>query len=165
MWLMRVSEQTLTDVAQHVLETMAFAFVVPGADDEVVPAPVLRVAVDFEGPFDGTLLLTVPEPVLAELIVNMLGQDDPAAEPYPHARQDALGELANVMCGNLVQKLAGPEPTFRLHPPHLVDEPPTGWPVDATTTVRVPLEEGYVELALHVVAVHETIAGAQASDP
>ncbi|HOW17863.1 MAG TPA: chemotaxis protein CheX, partial [Phycisphaerae bacterium] len=104
---MQPTEQTIARVAREVLETMAFALVLP---DEPAPpddGPVVRARVDFEGPFCGSVSLTVPEALVPELAANMLGEDDPAA-PSPQQQQDALGELANVMCGNLVQALAGP---------------------------------------------------------
>ena len=141
----------LSRVAGEVLETMAFAFVMPDpdVDDQPVTGPVLRASVTFGGAFEGTLVLTAQEPVVASFAANMLGLDE--GEPCtPRQRGDAFGEIANVMCGNLLVELAGPEPVFDLSEPQVAafdeaDEAPP-LPADAQR-VRVPLDEGWVDVA------------------
>lgn len=72
------------------------------------------VRVDFEGDPPGTLVLSASEPVVREVVTSMLGTDD---EPSPGMMRDALGEAANVLCGNLLGELFEYRSQFRLLPP------------------------------------------------
>jgi CheY-specific phosphatase CheX len=146
---MRVSEEQLAAVAKEVLETMAFAFEMPG-EDAPVTGDLLRATVDFRGPFCGALSLTLPRAVMPDLVVNMLGVGEEEIPPEQDQR-DAIGELANVICGNIVQVLAGPQPVFELAPPK-IDLPkptpastPTG---ENVTHARISLEAGLAEVTL-----------------
>ncbi len=147
----QVSEEIIGRVAKEVLETMAFAFVMPGGEDELAEADVpLRATVRFEGPARGAVCLTMPTVVVPELVMNMLG-DDEGKTPTTQQQHDAVGELANVMCGNLVQRLAGPKAVFTLHPPQITSGEEVGdlcASGGALTAARVPLENGWAELAL-----------------
>jgi len=145
---MQPNEEILARVAQEVLETMAFALVLPGEPEPSGEAPVARARVSFEGPFCGSVSLAVPGAVLPELTATMLGTEE-SGGPTPEQQSDALGELANVMCGNLVQALAGPEPVFRLDAPQVTTEPETAPdPGGRTVAARVALENGWAELSL-----------------
>jgi len=145
---MQPNEQIIARVAQEVLETMAFALVLPGEPETASDGPVVRSTVGFEGPFCGSVSLAVPEAVLPELAATMLGAEE-SGGPTPEQQSDALGELANVMCGNLVQALAGPEPVFRLDAPRVATEPETAPdPGVRTVAARVALENGWAELSL-----------------
>jgi hypothetical protein len=70
--------------------------------------------VHFDGPWSGSVVLRVSDDVLDAAAANMLGHDAPPAEPL---RRDALGELANVLCGNLLPMVAGPKAVFQLRSP------------------------------------------------
>ena len=72
---------------------------------------------DFSGPFGGGMELCLPAPALVELAVNMLGAKD-GEELSPEQQHDALKELINVVCGNLLPILAGHTEEFNLRPPH-----------------------------------------------
>src|SRR5262245_19442049 len=71
-------------------------------------------AVDFEGPLSGRLVLRVSGGVLPTLAATMLGQDEP---PAAALQRDALGEVANVICGALLPTLGGPSAVFALARP------------------------------------------------
>lgn len=72
----------------------------------------------------GALTLAVSADVAAALAENMLGAAGPGG-PGPEARRDAVGEVANVVCGHLVSAAAGPAAVFRLAAPAAV---PAGAP-------------------------------------
>jgi CheY-specific phosphatase CheX len=55
--------------------------------------------------------------VVQAITANMLGLDA-AAEPL---QRDALGELGNVLCGNLVTAMTGGVGVFHLHPPRAME--------------------------------------------
>ena len=161
---MQVTEQTLMQVGQNVLETMAFVFVMPGGE-ECISEPIVRAVVTYEGPFCGATVLAVPEEIVPELVTNMFGEEELEPAALQVAQYDAIGELANVMCGNIVQALAGPQPVFQLGSPKIVksEQDSVPLPTGQTTTVRIPLETGCVELSL-IVAV-EAAKGADSKTP
>ena len=75
----------------------------------------VAVTVSFRGPLSGRLVLRASSEILPGVAANMLGADG----EYPLAVQrDALGELANVICGNLLPMIGGAEAVFVLSAPH-----------------------------------------------
>ena len=112
--------------------------------------PDAAVEIAFKGIFSGRLVLTVSGPILAVVAGNMLGEDE--SEMPREAQLDALGELANVICGNVLPEIAGDRETFALTPPVLLAEIPR--PVDAQAgtvgEVRVGLDEGRAEVRLYL---------------
>jgi hypothetical protein len=115
------------------------------------------VRLDFAGPCAGAVVVRVTEDVLAAAAANMLAADEAPAEPL---QRDALGELANVLCGTLLPTLAGRRAMFRLQPPRWMGAEALedaarreggaaalGAPVAAT---RLGVESGRVEVALYL---------------
>ncbi len=110
---------TLYRVAGRVLEQLALMYLV--AEDETPWAsaePEHTASVAFRGPFGGRLAVAVSDGLLPELAANMLGLPD-AERPTPEQCEDALKELANVICGNLLPALAGTKPVFLIEAPRL----------------------------------------------
>jgi len=140
----------LFEVASRTFENLAFMLSIPEEDDDGPPVKVTKGAsVSFEGPFAGRFVVSVSAGVLPDLATNMLGLD----EERPNAAQqdDALKELANIMCGNLLPQILGKEPIFSLHPPVLLSEVEAGPAVqEGTPTARADLVllEGRAEMAL-----------------
>jgi chemotaxis protein CheX len=114
-------EQTLVQVTQEVLETMAFAMVMPEQGPLPDDAVMLTATVRFHGPFSGCVGLTVAQSALPEIAANMLGLDEPSDDVAQQA--DALGELTNVLTGNALVALAGPEKVFDLGKPNTTEDP------------------------------------------
>jgi CheY-specific phosphatase CheX len=110
-------------------------------DSQRAQAVDVGVAVDFEGPVTGTLELRVSALVLPGLAINMLGEFE---TPSDEVQRDALGEVANVITGNVLPRLAGAKAVFRLHPPRAIG--PASGP--ATAVADVGLDEGRAELRL-----------------
>lgn len=145
----QVTEELLADVAREILEAMAFVFANP---DEVEPSAdesVIRASICFEGPFDGELVLTSTASAVPALAANMMGEDDPSACSSKQVL-DAFGELANVICGNLLSRMAGPDPVFNLKSPRIADEPAADVPPEGTVTGKVHLDEGVVTVTLRI---------------
>lgn len=163
---MQVPKDTVANVARDVLETMAFAFVMPGGDEPSPPEDRMQASVRFDGPFGGIASLTLPCAIVPEIAANMLGEDGETVSEQQ--QRDAVGELANVMCGNLVQVLAGPKPVFNLQPPRIAVGPDVTEPSaegDAAIVARIPLENGWAELALVLdeACAGVSVAGAEAT--
>jgi len=149
----RQYEAILASVAESTLSELAFMFSMP--DEEAVrhvsPALVSS-SVDFAGPFSGTLALAVTANMLPAIASNMLGLDEGDGAPSPEQQRDALKELANVVCGNLLPALAGTEVVFNIEAPTITEakvlEGTDEWKPVART--RLTLDEGRAELALFI---------------
>ena len=112
--------------------------------------PDAAVEIAFRGIFSGRLVLTMSGPILAVAAGNMLGEDE--AEMPREAQLDALGELANVICGNVLPEIAGDRETFALTPPALLTEIPGPLKGQAGTVgeVRVGLDDGRADVRLYL---------------
>jgi CheY-specific phosphatase CheX len=78
----------------------------------------MRATVGFAGPFNGELTVDVPEPLALELLASCVGIDaEPDGEALP-AVEDAVGELANMVCGTWLTRNYGNE-RFDLKPPRV----------------------------------------------
>jgi hypothetical protein len=75
--------------------------------------------ISFSGSFSGCLLVMLNAEALSTLACNMLGLDTLSDETV---EQDALGEIANVICGNALPAVFGPREGFRLESPKLLVE-------------------------------------------
>jgi len=141
---MMATEEILKETAKDVFENLVFMLHQPEMDPGDAK-PEIQAAVHFKGPFSGTLRIAVPKTILAELVANMMGEESPTEAQG----MDALGELANVICGNVISRIAGPERIFDLETPRVV---PVGAGADAgpgkTIASRLVLEKGCAEIVL-----------------
>lgn len=103
------------------------------------------VSVDFQGPFNGSLILRVCGDILPTLAANMLGEDE---SPTIALQHDVLGELGNVVCGNALPLIAGREVVFRLSPPCVLSTSPVL--ENAAAQTQIGLEEGRADVFLFV---------------
>ena len=113
-------DETVYRVATDTLESLALMFLVP-EEEAANPLPPCsrRVAVKFTGPFEGMLILAASESVLPALAANMLGLENDSL-PTTDQQEDALKELVNVVCGNLLPAIAGKEPIFHIDAPQVL---------------------------------------------
>ncbi len=146
------TERLLYEVAEDVLGKLTFVFSFPDDDRPPLdPDAAVSASVSFDGPFSGTLFLTVTAPMLPELTGNMLGVEE--GETTVEQQEDALKELINVICGNFLPRFAGKQAIFHVAPPRIAggDEP-----ADAETAasagyrVQLSLDEGACDLHLTV---------------
>ncbi|MEP6619844.1 MAG: chemotaxis protein CheX [bacterium] len=114
---MSTYEQTLTDVATRTLEELCFFFADPQVSDEQRDAAVdATMSVAFVGPLRGRLVVRLCGGMLRELASNMLGDADGDAS----MQRDALAEVTNVMCGNVVPLIGGSNAEFVLAAPQQI---------------------------------------------
>jgi hypothetical protein len=107
-------------------------------------------AVPFKGPFSGCLLVTVSPGLLSLLSSNMLGE---AGRTSTFLEQDALREIANVICGNALPAIYGFELVFQLDAPKLLDRPDMllqGSEFREELQVRIAFNAGHAAVALLV---------------
>ena len=138
-------ERALREVATTTLEELAFLLPLDVQEGAEHSAPVDAVAsVGFRGPFEGRLVLRISGNLLVTIADNMFGDDE--LHPEYHQR-DALGELANVICGNVLPSIGGANAVFVLDAPQvsLLELPTADVPLARTC---IALEEGHAELLL-----------------
>ena len=150
-------DKALYRVAEEVLASLAFILPVPPEETsqqgDEQRSRTWAASVGFTGHANGSVMLVAWEETLPQLGANMLGLPEGAPEATGDQQQDALMELANVICGNLLTAIWGPEAACTLSPPRLLgqdqcaqaacDHPPAA-------TARLELFEGRIELALFV---------------
>jgi chemotaxis protein CheY-P-specific phosphatase CheC len=76
------------------------------------------VSVRFYGPKSGRLEVRASTGIVPALAENMLGAEGGVD---PQLQRDALGELGNVLCGNVVSSMTNGIGVFHLHPPRHMD--------------------------------------------
>jgi CheY-specific phosphatase CheX len=107
------------------------------------------VTVLFRGPSRGSILLQIYGNVLPALAANMLGEE---ATPELQLQRDALGEVANVIAGNLIPTIAGTD-VYDLESPivrHRADGAEQAPPPGFAAETRLGLEEGCATIRLYL---------------
>lgn len=146
-----MNPQWKSALSQALLEVFeSLCFMLPRPARESLPperAGLSRVilAVDFSGAGRGQLQLTLPDSMIASVATAMLGEDDP---PPLGEQYDAVCELANIVCGNVLPRIAGERAVFDLAPPRVIAtmDADLGELFDAAA--RVQLDEGQVSAAI-----------------
>jgi hypothetical protein len=125
-------------------------FVLPDSPPDAVQRakPVRAVArVTFSGPATGVLQVSACEGLLPSLTAKLLGQhiDSQAVQ------LDALGEIANIICGQIFMHL-DPDNAFLQEPPAVevcTSPPGVDWP-EASARVELGLDGSRAEIALYL---------------
>lgn len=139
----------LAEVTTDTLERLAFIFASPVVDAPAAEESALEtVRVDFSGAFTGGLELSLSASVLAELAANMLGADEGLTLTVDEQR-DALKELVNVVCGNLLPAIAGHAQEFSIGTPYPANADRHGWEALVAASHLV-LENGICRLRMRV---------------
>jgi hypothetical protein len=100
----------LLQAATSTFEEAAFCMV-EGVGEGGPEVGGARGVVFFEGPRSGFLMVEAEPATAAAATANMLGLDE---EPSADLRQDALFELANMICGHLVSAAGEGHALYRL---------------------------------------------------
>ncbi|MBN2008494.1 chemotaxis protein CheX [candidate division KSB1 bacterium] len=140
--------QILHEIAASTLEEMCFMFEEPDLDEDQFHLRGGKAAlIKFKGAFSGTMILKASGRILQAFGENMLGED----ELTEGQMQDALGEVSNVICGNVLPEISGSKKdVFDLESPiiYRLDELPEINAELPIESVRLPLEEGFIEIQL-----------------
>ncbi|HEY3267046.1 MAG TPA: chemotaxis protein CheX [Armatimonadota bacterium] len=137
-------QQELYQAAAQTFEALAFLSPVPPEEADARQGQLDQaVCVAFRGPFCGRLELRTCAGLMPALAENMMGEDAP---PTLDQQRDALGEVANVICGNVLPAIAGSREVFHLDAPRFVTacEPET----PPAASVRMCLDAGCAEVLL-----------------
>jgi hypothetical protein len=149
------TRSSLLAAAATTFESLAMLLpsAVPSAAEAAAPL-AFGVRVSFDGPFAGRLELRVTADVARGVAENMLGVDALSLDLDADAAlvRDALGEVANVVCGNLLPEIAGRDAVFRLDAPRplerVLDAPGAAEPAAA---LSLGVDGGRADLALHLL--------------
>ena len=137
-------ETELYKAATLTFEELGFLLPTPEIDEQQLNARVeASVSIDFEGPFSGHLLVRICGGLLPILAANMLGEE---GTPSKNLQYDALGEIANVICGNMLPGIAGSKDVFHVDPPKMAESPD----LPPVAEVQVGLGPGRADLLLFV---------------
>ena len=117
--------ETLATVLCDVLEASAFSFADPCEKDELPEArgEILQAEITFRDDVqEGTIRLAAPAELAVTFSAEMLALDP--EEVTDALSADALKELLNVICGQLLTSVWGEEPLFQLTVPRIssIDE-------------------------------------------
>jgi CheY-specific phosphatase CheX len=94
---------SLVSAVRQAFEDLCFMYEAPELAQEQAEQPWATAAeVKFRGDFSGKLLLRVSPGLFQAVAARMLGTADLA----PGQMEDALCELANVICGNIIPSIA-----------------------------------------------------------
>jgi len=132
----------------------SLCFMLPAPRGSMPPAldGVSRVvlAVDFAGAGSGTLHLILPDSMVVPVASAMLGEDGPLelSEQY-----DAVCELANIVCGNVLPLIAGERAVFDLASPRVIATLNASLVEGCQATAQVLLDEGLVTATLSLELV------------
>ncbi len=144
---------TLSRVFSQIAENLAFMFIEPQDDEPLPPpeGPCVMTQMNFKGPFSGSLALAVPITMCPIIAANVLGVD-PDDELVVKKPYDALNELLNVTCGNLLTAIAGDEPVFDLTIPQVTQLDEAAWNAlkSSPGTLGLVLEEHPVLLRMMI---------------
>ncbi len=107
------------------------------------------VMITFAGPFSGRLEVTVFGDVTKKLASNISGSEELSSDTL---LLDALGEIANVICGNVLPRIAGPKEIFHLTSPAPInsEQPAQDSEMVMVANSKLGLEDGRAEIRLLV---------------
>ena len=109
----KISE-ALHRAAMRSLETLCFVFSSPLREkDKKANRKSMTVEVKFQGFHTGRLILKVSQDIIATLTKNMIGEKEVTGEQ----QRDAMGEIANVICGNFLPEVFGRVQVFEISAP------------------------------------------------
>ena len=142
-------EKQLFQATALTFEGLGFLMVAPDLEEQQKAGSwEAAVEVGFRGPFSGKVVLAVSDGVLSNVMSNMLG-DEAAASGS--TRQDLLGELANVICGNVLGQVSPGRRSFDLSAPRpLPLAELKGWNEAPAGEIHVGLDDGRADVYLFV---------------
>jgi len=115
-----ILQEQLGDVFREIVEQQACMFCAPPDGDEIPAAAgdCIKTSIAFSGQRAGALTLLAPPALTLELAANMLGLD-PDDEAAAEAALDSVGELMNVVLGQLLTRAFSLDAVFDLSTPQV----------------------------------------------
>jgi CheY-specific phosphatase CheX len=109
--------------------------------------PAAAVSLEFKGSSQGRLVVMVSSDLLSLLPSNMLALNGPVEK---RDQFDALREVANVICGNMLPRVTGSDEAFKISPPELINVSETSAlsALSPTAEVHIGIDLGRADLFL-----------------
>jgi len=101
------------------------------------------VAVEFSGPVRGIFYLYFQSRLRRAVAEAML-----ESAPTTQQEEDAMKEMANVICGNMLPYVVGPEPVFTLSPPRRESLSEKRASTETTVSTQVIFPQGAAEMSV-----------------
>jgi len=97
-------KKVLYEAAINTFEDICFMYAVPELKDSQNDLALEAAAeVKYQGDYTGRLLIETRGGLFSAIAANMLS----SGNPTPRQKKDALGEIANIICGNILPSLGG----------------------------------------------------------
>lgn len=149
---------SLFQAATSTFESLALLFPEQVSADGAEFLPLdAAYSVTYRGAGDGRVVVGVTAGILPALAENMLGA---SAAPDPQLQRDALGELVNVVTGNVLPMINGATAVFRLDAPVPAGDAPFAARVGELSAARVRLRMDEGEAILALFTRDDTVATA-----
>jgi len=139
----------LYNAAMRTFEDLTMMLPSDVLDDSQEAAKVnASVALRFTGRMAGRLVVSICGDILPGIAENMLGEDAP---PDEKGQLDALGEIANVICGNVLPCICGTKEVLHISAPEVLENSASAIRCfgEPAAEVKVGLEEGRADLYLY----------------
>ncbi|MBI4649920.1 chemotaxis protein CheX [Candidatus Desantisbacteria bacterium] len=143
-------ENTIHKIVVKIFEEAGYIFI----DEESIEkykdtCPEATMSVDFKGIFCGRLILSVyGGNFLSTLAANMLGEEINSSEDQ---KIDALGEIVNLICGNLLPEIADTKEIFYIDPPKkIINNEDIADSKKIIAEMDIGFENGFVKTKLYV---------------
>jgi CheY-specific phosphatase CheX len=126
----------LGQIIARTLEDVAFMFAFPATDADAAPGVGTRATLAFDGPGPGRVHVHASEGLGVTLAAGMMGLDE--SDPEAQSAADAaVGELTNILTGQIVTHLYGSE-LCALGTPNVTADAPAPEP-DAATCASIAM--------------------------
>lgn len=144
------------EIAFKTFETTCYMFPLgewelDDSEDMEKPDGSIRAIVEFDGATDGGLVISTTPHLLESIAANMLGIEAPSRE----VKEGALGEIANIICGNTVPGFAHNNEICYIRPPRIARESENFDEIykdKASEHVEVILDEGIAHITIYYKA-------------
>lgn len=133
----------LREIAITTFEDLCFIFEDVEAEEDQLDFENGKAAIiEYQGPFNGKIIVKASDTLLGAIAENMLGEDEPTNLQII----DALGEVSNVICGNVLPEISGSKKDiFHLDSPKIYDlENVAEIDERITSEIKLPMEEGSI---------------------
>jgi chemotaxis protein CheY-P-specific phosphatase CheC len=97
--------------------------------------------------FTGKLLIETRGGLFSAIATNILSNDDPITQQ----KKDALGEIANIICGNIVPSLGGGRWEYKIEPPRSLNKEDLlkeEWQEEPVAEITLNFNDGRADIKL-----------------
>ena len=144
-------EKVLIESTVRTIEDLCFMYQEPELKNAQENLPLEAAAkVEYRSDdFTGKLLIETRGGLFSAIATNILSNDDPSAQQ----KKDALGEIANIICGNVVPSLGGGGREYKIEPPRSLNKDDLlkeEWKEEPVAEITLNFNDGRADIKLFV---------------